>query len=280
MDLKLTLSCILLSCLFPLLIADDVKVTIKGATLIAGTDDNFVCATLNWWPSEKCDYNQCPWGEAGLFNLRCLQMKRRDQLNNLFNQTGALVTFGLNALYGRKESQVEKGLWVGNWNSQNARDLIAYTVSKGYKTDSYEFGHELFGSGKAARVEADQNGAWVGEAFRAYNSGSKDVSHTFADGFWYLDQLGMTSTFNHKVFCRQTFIGGNYALLNTTTFTPNPDYYGLCSVVASPDGKRSSVCNPPRPTKAHHFCACMLTVQSTRERSQCQGPTPHPMITV
>ncbi|GLT33928.1 hypothetical protein SLA2020_084810 [Shorea laevis] len=36
----------------------------------------------------------------------------------------------------------------------------------------------------------------------------------------------MTSTFNHKVFCGQTFIGGNYALLNTTTFTPNPDYYG------------------------------------------------------
>ncbi|GLU17695.1 hypothetical protein SLE2022_340510 [Rubroshorea leprosula] len=377
MDLKLTLSCILLSCLFPLTIADDVKVAIKGATLIARTDDNFVCATLDWWPSEKCDYNQCPWGEAGLFNLDlnnkillsaikafnplrlrvggslqdqlvykvgnsikkcpafkkrnnglfgftrgCLQMKRWDQLNNLFNQTGALITFGLNALYGRKESQVEKGLWVGDWNSQNARDLMAYTVSKGYNIDSYEFGNELCGSGISARVEADQYGkdlialknlvkelyldantqpkvigpggffdqkwfakflevtgpgvvdglthhiynlgagvdstvidrvqdpfylnqvaqtykdvsrtveefgpwagAWVGESGGAYNSGSKDVSHTFADGFWYLDQLGMTSTFNHKVFCRQTFIGGNYALLNTTTFTPNPDYY-------------------------------------------------------
>lgn len=42
----------------------------------------------------------------------------------------------------------------------------------------------------------------------------------------FLDQLGMTSTFNHKVFCRQALIGGNYALLNTTTFIPNPDYYG------------------------------------------------------
>jgi hypothetical protein len=42
----------------------------------------------------------------------------------------------------------------------------------------------------------------------------------------YLDQLGMTSTLDHKVFCRQTLIGGNYALLNTTTFIPNPDYYG------------------------------------------------------
>lgn len=49
--------------------------------------------------------------------------------------------------------------------------------------------------------------------------------------FWkenrYLDQLGMASTLNHKVYCRQAFIGGNYGLINTTTFVPNPDYYGL-----------------------------------------------------
>ncbi|KAG5062820.1 hypothetical protein JHK85_004003 [Glycine max] len=42
----------------------------------------------------------------------------------------------------------------------------------------------------------------------------------------YLDQLGMTSTFNHKVYCRQALVGGNYGLLDTTTFIPNPDYYG------------------------------------------------------
>ncbi|KAL2319979.1 hypothetical protein Fmac_028948 [Flemingia macrophylla] len=67
---------------------------------------------------------------------------------------------------------------------------------------------------------------WVGEAGGAYNSGSKDVSHTFVNGFWYLDQLGMTSTLKHKVYCRQTLAGGNYGLLNTTTFIPKPDYYG------------------------------------------------------
>ncbi|KAL0385961.1 UNVERIFIED_CONTAM: Heparanase-like protein 2 [Sesamum radiatum] len=79
----------------------------------------------------------------------------------------------------------------------------------------------MFPPGKFRR-----SGAWVGEAGGAYNSGGKDVSHTFVNGFWYLDQLGMTSTFNHKVFCRQALIGGNYALLNTTSFVPNPDYYG------------------------------------------------------
>ncbi|XVF23491.1 hypothetical protein REPUB_Repub13aG0043200 [Reevesia pubescens] len=357
--------------------AENVKVVIEGATSIAKTDDNFVCATLDWWPTEKCDYNQCPWGKAGLFNLNlqskvlanaikafnplrirvggslqdqvvykvgrvkncprfkkrddglfgfskgCLPMERWDQLNNLFNQTGAKVTFGLNALLGRKESKTEKGLWIGDWQSQNARDFVKYTISKGYKIDSYEFGNELCGDGIGARVEAEQygkditalknlvkelhldpktrpkilgpggfydekwfntflevsgqeivdgithhiynlgsgddpklitkiqdpfylnqvaqtykdvsnaidkfgpwSGAWVSEAGGAFNSGGKDVSRTFANGFWYLDQLGMTSTYNHKVFCRQAFIGGNYALLNTTNFIPNPDYYG------------------------------------------------------
>ncbi|KAK7274916.1 hypothetical protein RIF29_16017 [Crotalaria pallida] len=66
-------------------------------------------------------------------------------------------------------------------------------------------------------------GAWVGESGGAYNSGGKDVSHTFANGFW---SLGMASTFDHKVYCRQTLFGGNYALLNTTSFIPTPDYYG------------------------------------------------------
>ncbi|PPR82044.1 hypothetical protein GOBAR_AA38670 [Gossypium barbadense] len=71
-----------------------------------------------------------------------------------------------------------------------------------------------------------QSGAWVSESGGALHGSAKDLSPTFADGFWYLDQLGMASNYNHKVFCRQTLIGGNDALLNTTTSIPNPDYYG------------------------------------------------------
>ncbi|KAJ7299764.1 hypothetical protein O6H91_Y155800 [Diphasiastrum complanatum] len=41
----------------------------------------------------------------------------------------------------------------------------------------------------------------------------------------YVDQLGMAAQFNNKVYCRQTLIGGNYGLLDTTSFHPNPDYY-------------------------------------------------------
>ncbi|KAK6945859.1 Glycoside hydrolase, family 79 [Dillenia turbinata] len=367
----------LLALLFSVCSAENVKINVQSVTSIAKTDDNFICATLDWWPSTKCDYNQCPWGLAGLLNLDlnntilanaikafdsmririggslqdqilynvgkavtkcphfkkrdgglfgfskgCLTMDRWDEINNLMNKTGALVTFGLNALFGRT-NLTNDGLYGGDWDLRNARDLMNYTASKGYKIESYELGNELCGSGVSARIEAEQYGkdmislkqliteiypdpdtrpkllgpggfydekwfktflqvsgpnvvdglthhiynlgpgvdptlinklqdpyfldqiaqthedvhtsiksfgpwanAWVGEAGGAYNSGGKDISHTFVNGFWYLDQLGMTSTFDHKVFCRQSLIGGNYGLLNTTSFIPNPDYYG------------------------------------------------------
>lgn len=360
---------------------EQVKVNVETTTSIAETDDNFICATLDWWPVDKCDYGQCPWGKAGILNLDldnkilanaikafnplrlriggslqdqviynigrdavnchpfqkqkdgtlfgftggCLGMERWDKLSKLFNQTGALITFGLNALHGKQKanhSNPNDKLWVGVWDGSNALEFMMYNANKGYKIDSWELGNELCGDGVSARIEAEQygkdmirlrqivtdvypppntpkvlgpagfydkkwfdtflqvsgpgivdgvthhiydlgpgndpklihriqdpyylsrtvqtfkdvstsvkrfgpwSGAWVGEAGGAYNSGGKDVSHTFVDGFWYLDQLGMTSTFNHKVYCRQAFIGGNYALLNTTTFIPNPDYYG------------------------------------------------------
>ncbi|XP_038707249.1 heparanase-like protein 2 [Tripterygium wilfordii] len=379
--MRVIVCCVLLS-LFAQVInivnAENVEVRVKSVKPIAKTDDNFVCATLDWWPSTKCDYGQCPWQQAGLLNLDlenkilqnaikafkslrlrvggsledqvlynvgntfkrcpkfkryngglfgfthgCLSMDRWDQLNQLFKQTGAIITFGLNVLYGKQKDKNDKTLWIGEWNAKNSRDLMNYTISRGYKIDSYELGNELCGGGIAARLTAEQygkdmiklkkivqelypnpstqpklvgpagfydekwfktflqvtgpnvvdgvshhiynlgagvdknlihriqdpfflsrvaktysevskiieefgpwSGAWVGEAGGAYNSGGKDVSHTFANGFWYLDQLGMTSTLNHKVYCRQTLIGGNYGLLNTTTFIPNPDYYG------------------------------------------------------
>lgn len=34
-------------------------------------------------------------------------------------------------------------------------------------------------------------GAWVGEAGGAYNSGGKDVSHTFVNGFWSVSSLSL-----------------------------------------------------------------------------------------
>ncbi|KAK8943769.1 Heparanase-like protein 1 [Platanthera guangdongensis] len=350
-------------------------IKVRGDATIATTNDDYVCATLDWWPADKCNYNQCPWGNSSLFNLDinhpflasaikafnplrirlggslqdrlvygtpnlgnsclpfermddallgfskgCLSLRRWDELNTLFQKTSAVVTFGLNALHGRH--YIGHGVWGGAWNSTNARDFIRYTVSKGYPVDSWEFGNELSGHGIGASVDAKVYGgdliglksvlddlyknisskplllapggfyerqwyaqllessgsgvvdavthhiynlgggddphlsnkildpqylnlvsntyidlqniiqkhgpwasSWVGEAGGAFNSGGRFISNTFLNSFWYLDQLGMASKFNTKAYCRQTLIGGNYGLLDTKTFIPNPDYY-------------------------------------------------------
>lgn len=364
--------------LLPAVLAQEVRratITVDGTSTIATNDDKFVCATVDWWPHDKCNYNQCPWGNSSAMNLDlshpllakaiqafkplririggslqdqvlydvgnlkypchpfrrmkdglfgfskgCLHMSRWDELYHLFNTTGAVITFGLNALYGRH--QIKKGVWGGAWDFSNAQEFIKYTILKEQQIDSWEFGNELCGSGVGARVDAELYGkdlinfkiiidklyensaskpalvapggffdqkwytqflkvsgpgvvaalthhiynlgagvdpnlvkkildplhlskvsetfsnlkqtieqsgrwtsAWVGESGGAYNSGGRHVSNTFVNSFWYLDQLGMSSKYDTKVYCRQTLIGGNYGLLDKTTFVPNPDYY-------------------------------------------------------
>lgn len=44
-------------------------VYIDGSASIATTDEDFICATLDWWPPDKCDYGTCSWGTASLLNL-------------------------------------------------------------------------------------------------------------------------------------------------------------------------------------------------------------------
>ncbi|CAA0820645.1 Heparanase-like protein 3 [Striga hermonthica] len=67
--------------------------------------------------------------------------------------------------------------------------------------------------------------AWIGESGGVYNSGRDGITNTFLFSFWYLDHMATAAVYDTKVYCRQTLVGGNYALLDTTTFIPNPDYY-------------------------------------------------------
>ncbi|KAJ1389828.1 Glycoside hydrolase, family 79 [Sesbania bispinosa] len=298
--------------------AEDVKVTVKGVTTIAKTDENFICATLDWWPSNKCDYDQCPWAQAGILNLDlsnkilsnaimafdhslrirlggslqdqiiyhfgkqkecpsitkkddglfgfsqgCLSKERWDEVNDFVNKTGVKLTFGLNALIGKKNSEEDKLNWVGDWNPKNAignelcaegigarvdsvqyaKDItrLRYVVNRLYPDASTRpkvlgpggfYGKEWFASflqnvgpgvvdgvthhiynlgagvdpelinkvqdpyflsqiaqtfkdvAEAVKEFTPWAGAWVGESGGAYNSGGKDVSHTFANGFW------------------------------------------------------------------------------------------------
>nr|GEY62317.1 heparanase-like protein 3 [Tanacetum cinerariifolium] len=45
------------------------RVWIDGKTKIAETDRDFICATMDWWPPEKCDYGTCSWGHSSLLNV-------------------------------------------------------------------------------------------------------------------------------------------------------------------------------------------------------------------
>lgn len=42
---------------------------VDGAQTKAETGENFICATIDWWPHDKCDYNHCPWGYSSVVNL-------------------------------------------------------------------------------------------------------------------------------------------------------------------------------------------------------------------
>lgn len=42
------------------------------------------------------------------------------------------MTLGLNALAGKQQSPSENMLWISDWNSKNARDLMEYSMSKEY----------------------------------------------------------------------------------------------------------------------------------------------------
>ncbi|CAH2079455.1 unnamed protein product [Thlaspi arvense] len=349
-------------------------VFVYGRAAVGTVDEDFICATLDWWPPQKCDYGTCAWDHASILNLDlnntvfqnaikafaplkiriggtlqdlviyetpdqkqpclpftknssllfgytqgCLSMSRWNELNTFFRKTGAKVIFGLNALSGKNIKS--NGEAVGAWDYTNAESFIQFIVQNNHTVDGWELGNELCGNGIGARVAANQYAmdtialrnivnrvyknvssmplvigpggffeavwfteylnktadsldatthhiynlgpgvdehlvekildpsylgqvattfrdlkniiknsstkavAWVGESGGAYNSGRNLVSNAFVYSFWYLDQLGMTSIYDTKTYCRQSLIGGNYGLLNTTNFTPNPDYY-------------------------------------------------------
>lgn len=70
--MELCFSLIIFLVSLPAILAKDVgnaNVVVDGTLAVAHVDNNFVCATLDWWNHEKCDYNHCPWGSASVLNL-------------------------------------------------------------------------------------------------------------------------------------------------------------------------------------------------------------------
>ena len=45
----------------------DLRVETRAA--VNTIDELFTCVTLDWWPSSKCDYGNCPWGQNSALNI-------------------------------------------------------------------------------------------------------------------------------------------------------------------------------------------------------------------
>ncbi len=66
---------------------------------------------------------------------------------------------------------------------------------------------------------------WLGETGHALYGGEPGVSDRYIAGLWWLDQLGLMARSGVRVVVRQSLLGGDYALLDTETLAPRPDYW-------------------------------------------------------
>jgi len=42
---------------------------LNGAQAKAEIGDNFICATMDWWPPESCNFGFCSWAHSSIVTL-------------------------------------------------------------------------------------------------------------------------------------------------------------------------------------------------------------------
>ncbi|XP_068217663.1 heparanase-like [Palaemon carinicauda] len=65
---------------------------------------------------------------------------------------------------------------------------------------------------------------WLTETSSAYGGGAKNLSNRYADGFLWMDKLGISAQMGVDVVARQTLIYDSYALIDEY-ITPEPSYW-------------------------------------------------------
>jgi hypothetical protein len=69
-----------------------VLVEVDASAPIATTDQVFLCATLDWWPPDKCDYGTCSWGTDTILNI-VNQSSPKSLLSSSSSSSGSLQIF-------------------------------------------------------------------------------------------------------------------------------------------------------------------------------------------
>lgn len=105
---------------------------------------------------------------------------------------------------------------------------------------------------------------WIGESATCGQGGKVNVSDSFASGFWYWSYLGRLAQLNHKVFLRQTLVGGNYGLLRDHFWDhsikkgiiePNADYFSGILFTRIMGNEVFSTNTPNNNVQAYAHCA-------------------------
>uniref|UniRef100_A0A251TCJ1 Putative glycoside hydrolase, family 79 n=1 Tax=Helianthus annuus TaxID=4232 RepID=A0A251TCJ1_HELAN len=91
------------------------NVFIDGKSSIAKIDSDFISATMDWWPPEKCDYGTCSWGQASLLNV---------EMDALQSSTNHSLQAEL-----RERTEQYNQLWIGCQRQGLQRPSTAELVS-------------------------------------------------------------------------------------------------------------------------------------------------------
>lgn len=77
---------------------------------------------------------------------------------------------------------------------------------------------------KAHTEKYSQMPMWLTETSSAYGGGAPGLSDSYAGSALWLDKLGLAAKYNITTVVRQSFIGGNYSLINND-LEPLPDWW-------------------------------------------------------
>mmetsp|Transcript_14396 Transcript_14396/g.42992 ORF Transcript_14396/g.42992 Transcript_14396/m.42992 type:complete len:881 (-) Transcript_14396:185-2827(-) len=119
----------------------------------------------------------------------------------------------------------------------DAIDIFSYHLYAGYglapeiaqqvaSTDFLDDSRSVMAAATEAARRADPAfPALVSETAAAWHSGAPNVTDAFESGYWYLDHLMAAAAGGYAATCRQTLVGGDYALVDNSDWRANPDVY-------------------------------------------------------